>query len=287
LYFKITLRGENKQITSLRLKYGEGIAGWVVTHNKPAVSNNPRRDRRFNAKIDEAIGFDTQKVLCVPLVVQGQPIGALEVLNKRSGNFSEDDQELLVSMAASLGVALKNAHLYEDVRARAQRNEIISQITTAINAGHGLSEIGKFIFEQLNRVIVFDHISLSLLDDTKHNLQQWLLTEHGSFEYSRSLIPLPNSALEDIIKTNEIQVYPDISLPKNGNVSYPDDYILLEDGIRSKMALPLKTKKSPYGSLNLGRRQAEAYGPIERQLLEAFLPQISVAIEKRRIIDAM
>lgn len=287
LYFKITLRGENKQITSFRLNYSEGIAGWVVAHNQPVISNHPQRDKRFTTKIDQAIGFATKTVLCVPLVVQGQPIGALEVLNKRSGSFTEDDQELLVSMAASLGIALKNANLYEDVQERARRNEIINQISTAINAGHGLSEIGKFIFEQLSRIILFDHISISLLDDTKHNLQQWLLTEHGSFEYSRSLIPLQNSALEHLIKTNQTHLYPDISKVGQGNSPYPDDRILLEDGIRSKMALPLRTKKSPYGCLNLGRRRAEAYGLVEQRLLEELLPQISVAIEKSRRIDAM
>ncbi|MEM7348532.1 MAG: GAF domain-containing protein, partial [Chloroflexota bacterium] len=65
IYFKITLRGENKQITSFRLKSGEGIAGWVIDHNQPVIVNDPSRDRRFTTKIDNAIGFETSMVLCV------------------------------------------------------------------------------------------------------------------------------------------------------------------------------------------------------------------------------
>ncbi len=92
LYFKITLRGENKQVTSYRLKKGEGIAGWVVANNQPVIVNNTAADKRFLSRIDEAIGFKTRMVLCTPLVVQGEPTGALEVLNKRTGTFDADDR---------------------------------------------------------------------------------------------------------------------------------------------------------------------------------------------------
>ena len=287
IYFKITLRGENRQISSLRLQFGEGVAGWVVAHNQPALSNSPFTDKRFTPKIDQAIGFTTKNLLCVPLVVHGQPIGALEILNKRSGAFNQADQELLISMAASLGVALTNANLYKDVQEQARQNKLISQITTAINAGHGLSEMGKFIFEQLGQVISFDHISISLLDDTKKNLQQWVLTEHGGFAYSKALISLEGSALAHAIEQNQPQIWDDIELHLGGQVPYPDHRILLEDNISAMVMFPLATRKKPYGSLNLGRRQAKAYGPAEIRLLEQLIAQIAVAIEKSRVIDAM
>ena len=51
LYFKITLRGENKQVTSYRLQSNEGIAGWVVTNNKPIIVNNLATDKRFSPKM--------------------------------------------------------------------------------------------------------------------------------------------------------------------------------------------------------------------------------------------
>src|SRR5262245_54171182 len=54
LYFRITLRGENKEVTSYRLQPGEGIAGWVVQHNKATLSNKPRSDSRFSPRIDQA-----------------------------------------------------------------------------------------------------------------------------------------------------------------------------------------------------------------------------------------
>lgn len=287
LYFKITLRGENRQITSFRLGRHEGIAGWVVNHNRPAISNNPDTDKRFSRKIDQAIGFKTTMVLCVPLLVQSQPIGVLEVLNKRTGPFDEADQELLMSMAASLGIALENAQLYEAAQERARHNEIINQITTAINTAHGLTDIGQFIVEQLSRLIQFDDLSLSLLDDTRNHFQQRVLTSVDADDPPLQLFRLEDTALAHIIATNQARVYADISQPDPDALLPPDRQRLLANGIKAQIILPLTTQKSPYGTLNVGHRQAGAYGLTELRLLEQIEPQLAVAIEKSRIIDVM
>jgi two-component system NtrC family sensor kinase len=286
LYFKVTLRGENRQVTSYRLKRGEGIAGWVMEHNKPAVVDDVTTDKRFSSKIDKAIGFRTKSVLCVPLVIQGKPIGVMEVLNKRSGRFDDDDKTLLISMVASLSIALKNATLYVDAQRRAQTHEIISQITAAINAGHGLSETARIIFDQSKRLFDFNHISISLLDDSKEKVRQWVFGEYGSIEQMKQ-IALPNSALAQIIKMGQGYVEADISKPKSRNKIYPDDEILLLDNIKAKATVPLTTRSKPYGHLSLGSRKVGAYGLRELELLEQLAPQIAVAIEKALLIDAM
>ncbi len=287
LYFKITLRGENKQITSFRLQWGEGIAGWVVAHNQPAISNDAQRDKRFYHEIDQAIGFTTNTILCVPLLLQGKPIGALEVINKRSGPFDEEDQELLVSMAASLGVALRNASLYEEAQERTRQIKADNQITAAINTGYGLSETAKIIFKKFRQLLPFDHMSISLLDDSKENVRQWIFSEYGSVEQTQLTIPLKESALTWIIEENEGRIYDDILDLKTAGRIYPDDQILLEDGIRSKMAVPLTTQKGPYGSLNMGHRRVGVYNSNHLNLLRRFTPQVAVAIEKAYLTDVM
>jgi|GEM_PF-1701660 len=287
LYFKITLRGENKQVTSHRLQQDEGIAGWVVTNNKPAIVNNPATDKRFSSKIDRAIGFNTEMVLCVPLIVQGKPIGALELLNKRSGPFDEDDQELLVSMAASLGVALQNASLYEESQERVYINEIINQMAAVINAGQSLTETAKIIFKQFRRLFSFDHISISLLDDSKEKIRQWAFYEHGSIEHTKQPIPLKGSELAQLIKKGQGHITSDISKLTSGHKIPPDDEIFQLDNIKSKVVVPLIAQESPYGSLSLGSREAGTYGLHELKLLEQLTPQLAIAIDKALLIDTM
>ncbi|MCB9102898.1 MAG: GAF domain-containing protein [Anaerolineales bacterium] len=286
LTFKVTLRGEHKQITSYRLKLGEGIAGWVAQHNKAVIVNDVKADWRFSPKIDEATGFETISVLCVPLVIQGRPIGALEVLNKRNGVFNEDDQDLLVSMVAALSVALKNVALYEDAQMRAHINQIISTVTAAINAGHGLSETAKIIFKQFSRLFSFDHISISRLDDSGHYVRQWLFSEFGCVEQPY-YTHLERSRLAQIMELGQGYIEPNLSQPKPDKKVFPDDKIFAVDHIKSKVTVPLTAKHRPFGSFNLGSRQPGLYGLRELELLEQLAPQIGIAIEKALLIDAM
>ena len=284
LYFKITLRGENRQVASFRLAKGEGVAGWVVANNRPAIINQPAVDKRFSPKIDQAIGFKTQTMLCVPLIVQGRAIGVLELLNKRAGFFNQDDQELLVSMAAALGIALRNAILFEEAQERVHINEVINEITAVINAGHGLSETAKLIVKQFHRLFGFDHISVSLLDNSTEKIRQWSFNENGYREHIAQSISLEGSELANIMQDAHGNIIADISaLP----VEYPDNKILLVDNIRSKMVVPLTTHKTPSGSLSVGSRQIDAYGPQELKHLEQLTPQLAIAIDKAMLIDTM
>ncbi|MCB9076816.1 MAG: GAF domain-containing protein [Anaerolineaceae bacterium] len=286
LTFKVTLRGENKQIASYRLKPGEGIAGWVTQHNKAVIVNDVKTDLRFSAKIDEAIGFETISVLCVPLVIQDRPIGALEVLNKRNGPFDEDDLDLLVSMVAALSVALKNVALYEDAQKRAHINQIISTVIAAINAGHGLTETAKIIFKQFSRLFSFDHMSISRLDDSGHYVQQWLFSEFGCIEQPY-YTQLELSHLAQVMEMGQGYIEPDLSNPKPGKKIFSDDEIFTTDHIKSKVTVPLTAKNRPFGSFVLGSRQPGLYGLRELELLEQLAPQIGIALEKALLIDAM
>lgn len=283
LYFKITLRGENKQITSFRLRPGEGIAGWVVTHNQPTIVNAPASDPRFSSKIDRAIGFTTRMLLCAPLIVQGKPIGALEVLNKRSGPFNQTDQNLLVSMAASLGIALKNAMLYDTAQARAHKNEVINQVTTAINAGHGLSDTARLIFNQLGRLLDFQHVSLSIIDSGK-TISQWLFDETGAHAANDpASIELAGSKLARLIDAGGS--YVETEAP--ATAIFADDEILRAHRVNSRLTILLDTGGQPFGALTLGHRRPNAFGPADVTLLEQFAPHLAIVIEKAMLLDNM
>lgn len=286
LYFKITLSGEDKRFAPYRLEPGEGIAGWVLQRNTPAVINNVREDKRFSAKIDQAIGFKTRSVLCVPLMIHGKPIGVVEVLNKRRGPFSKDDQILLVSMVASLSIALKNAALYEDAQQRANINQVISQLVAAINAGHGLSETAKIIFKQTGRLFKFEHMSISLLDDSGEMVQQWRFGEYGCLKQPAS-VPLKDSRLAHIITTQQGYLESDLAKPKFHTQSFPDDEILRVDEVKSMAAVPLVTKSKPYGSLTIGSHVRHNYDVRELEMLEQLAPQFAVAVEKALLIESM
>ena len=108
-------RGEKREpIRGIRLKVGEGISGWVVKTGRPVVSQDVSKDKRFSDKYDKKTGFKTRSMICVPLIAKDEPIGALQVINKKSKKpFTQGDFKLLTGMAQQIAVAIENAKLYQ------------------------------------------------------------------------------------------------------------------------------------------------------------------------------
>jgi class 3 adenylate cyclase/putative methionine-R-sulfoxide reductase with GAF domain len=101
-------------LPTLRLKLGQGIAGYSAARGEPVIVRNAGESRQFYPEIDRMIGFETRSVLCVPLISMGKVIGVIEVINKLDGEFNDNDLHLLQSIATSLSIALENSRLYQE-----------------------------------------------------------------------------------------------------------------------------------------------------------------------------
>jgi len=109
---------EGQDITPDRLSLppGQGIAGWVVAHGESANVASVSADPRFSGTIDQSTGFNTQSLLAVPLRTPHKVVGVLELVNKRGGQFQENDRALVETLAASAAIAIENARLMQTLR---------------------------------------------------------------------------------------------------------------------------------------------------------------------------
>jgi sigma-B regulation protein RsbU (phosphoserine phosphatase) len=100
-------------ITGLRLPVSEGIVGKSVRENVCQKVLDVSQDPNFSQKMDEESGFITLSILCAPMSFSDQVIGAVELINKTTGNscFNEADAHLLQVLASSAGLAIANARL--------------------------------------------------------------------------------------------------------------------------------------------------------------------------------
>ncbi|GAB4452267.1 MAG: hypothetical protein Fur0044_47390 [Anaerolineae bacterium] len=123
LVFQIALGDKADEIKPFRIPKGEGIAGEVAVTGTPLMIANVDQDKRHFKKLDQTTNFLTRNILCVPLVLYDQIIGVLEVINKREGNFTQTDLELLSSIASYAAIAIQNARLHENVLA--ERDKVV------------------------------------------------------------------------------------------------------------------------------------------------------------------
>lgn len=123
LFIRIA-RGEKKEsVEKIKFELGQGISGHVVQTGQPMVIQDVRKEKRFSPKFDSITGFRTRSMICVPLILRGKTIGALQVLNKKSGDlFTQIDVELLTTMSQQIAVAMENAKLYRRLEKRFELN---------------------------------------------------------------------------------------------------------------------------------------------------------------------
>lgn len=121
LVFQTSLGAISESVKPFRIPKGEGIAGEVAETGVPIRVDNAQADARHFRKIDEDTGFLTRSILCVPLKTREKIIGVIEVFNKRTGPFNEQDQLLLSSIANYAAIAIENARLHQSVLAEKDR----------------------------------------------------------------------------------------------------------------------------------------------------------------------
>lgn len=106
---------DNVLKSSVKLKMGEGIAGWVAQNRKSVMVEDAQRDPRFSKRADKQSGFVTRTMLAVPLIHQEELLGVLNVLNSRDKPFFEtEDLALLESFADLAAVAITRSRMVEE-----------------------------------------------------------------------------------------------------------------------------------------------------------------------------
>jgi len=103
------------EITGLTLRHDEGIVGRCVQLDVGEIVRDVSMDPNFQNSVDAQTGFTTRSILCAPMSVKEERIGAIELVNKRTGDglFDEQDLHLLRSLASSAALATKNARMAE------------------------------------------------------------------------------------------------------------------------------------------------------------------------------
>ena len=154
LVFSVPTGPKEDKLIDIRIPPGKGIAGWVVEHGKPALVPDVKEDARFYQKVDEMSGFETESMLCVPLIAKTKLIGVLQVINKADETFFNEEDELLLSMFGyQAAVAIENARLY---------GELIDQLKESKRAKDALRESEERTRTLLNAI---DDIALLLDTD--------------------------------------------------------------------------------------------------------------------------
>lgn len=136
--------GAGLDATEIRLPNHLGIAGTVFTTGESINIPHAYADLRFNPAFDKQTGFFTRSILCTPVVnKEGKVIGVTQVLNKRGGPFTDEDEQRLKAFTAQISIGLENAKLFNDVQNMKNYSE--SMLESMSNAVITTDDEGKIV----------------------------------------------------------------------------------------------------------------------------------------------
>ncbi len=165
LWSKIAQGGATMEI---RLKVGEGIAGWVGASGETVNIADAYTDTRFQPAVDLRSGYRTRSILCMPMRNNMRAnIGVVQVLNKAGGPFTTEDEQLLAALASQAAVSIENSKLYHSVvtknvqllqtQERLQQKtadlNILYEIESEMNAAHDVDELLDRLLKRAMEVV--------------------------------------------------------------------------------------------------------------------------------------
>jgi Nif-specific regulatory protein len=131
----------------LRLPDDSGVVGQVIQTGEPRRVADRREADEIDRAVDRKTGYQTTTILCVPLVSPGgERVGAFELLNKRNGAFTSDDERGLIELASHAAVALQNTQQFSDLLDRHEKLlEQAAQDTLLVGESPPIQAIRKTI----------------------------------------------------------------------------------------------------------------------------------------------
>jgi adenylate cyclase len=209
--------GQGLGAMQIRLPNHLGIAGTVFTSGMTVNIPHAYADLRFNPAFDRKSGFFTRSILCVPINNKaGEVIGVTQVLNKKNGSFTAEDESRLKTFTAQIAISLENASLFSDVQNMKNYNEGI--LLSMTNAVLTFDEEGKLKTCNKTGENFFNHKESGLLGKTADiifaDTNAWMVEKiHRVLESKQSDVTIDGNLLvgEESLSAN-ITIMPLISV---------------------------------------------------------------------------
>jgi len=113
LYFSLAAGSAAESLKNVRLKLGEGIAGWVAKHGERVIVPDVYTDARFAKRIDEMTKWETRSIICVPLQSKQKVLGVVQLINVDKDAFSDHELFFLQGLCDNAAAAIESARELE------------------------------------------------------------------------------------------------------------------------------------------------------------------------------
>jgi two-component system phosphate regulon sensor histidine kinase PhoR len=184
LYFQAATNLNTQLKRGMKVPIEKSIAGWIVENKEPVIVDDPQSDSRHFDHIAEITNIKVHSLLGIPMITKRDIIGVLEVINKKDGAFTEEDQKVLLGLGGQASVAIENSRLF-------QQSDLIEEFVhelrtplSALSAATHLLKNKKVSEDQRFRMIEILDEEIDALADMSSSFLDLARLETGRKQYN-------------------------------------------------------------------------------------------------------
>ena len=265
-------KGRRKKQAFLEVELGQGLIGQTAQSGERIVVEDVSADERFRfiPSLPE-----TKSEVVLPLKLKDRVLGILDVQSDQIHAFHPNDLLILDALAANIARAVEGAHLYSDLRRRADQLALIAEVSEAVTSTLDLSELMHITAELIHEKFGYPFVHLF----TVHPNRRQVIYEAGSGARSPELenysvsLDNPRGIIPWVARTGKVVLANDVSREKR-YVPAP----FLPDKTRSELCIPLWFDQEVVGILDVQSDHLNAFTEDDQMIFEAVAGSIASAI---------
>ena len=261
---------------------GGGVLGALIEEAKPLRLANIADDPR-------SVGFPPnhppmRSFLGAPVKALGRVYGNIYLAEKQgAAEFTQEDEEDLVVLATQAGVAIANAHLYEQTRRRERWLDAVGEISAAILAGNASSEVLTLVAARARELAGADLATIAIRTADG----SWFVNQAATGDLTSELLglrfPVEGSISGDAIRKREPQVLADASADER-----VDQPVVRLGSIGPALVVPMAAQGEAFGTLTVANRApGTTFADDDIRIVASFADQASIALEYGRAQDQL
>jgi signal transduction histidine kinase len=261
---------------------GGGVLGALIADARPLRLANISDDPR-------SVGFPPnhppmRSFLGAPVQALGRVYGNIYLAEKQgAAEFTEEDEEDLVILATQAGVAVANAHLYEETRRRERWLDAVGEITASILAGTASSEVLTLAATRARELAGADLATIAVRETDG----SWFVNRAAAGDLADELLglrfPVEGSISGDAIRAREPQVLADASADER-----VDQPVVRLGTVGPALVVPMSAQGQAFGTLTVANRApGRVFTEDDIRVVASFAGQASIALEYGRAQDQL
>jgi signal transduction histidine kinase len=288
-------------VRSIRIKAGQGLAGYVARTGRPLHVRDAYEDPRFNAEWDMLSGYRTRSILAAPMRNHlGKTIGVVQVLNKKRGDFTDDDADILAALATQAAVSIDNSRLFmsvtqkniqlvdmtEQLERRVRDLKLLFNLEHAMGRATSLEDLFIAVLGEAMRACEAKMGAVALRDQEDRTGDLYIIDERAK-KMKRLPYPEDVGMIGWAIRNDEVLVSADAE--KDPRRDEELDQRVGQGRAKTALVVPLEGEQgAPMGAIAIyNKRGGHAFSAEDTELLKLIAANASTAIRLQLSRDSL